>query len=356
MPALAAIAFLAGLSGFGDFCQAAVAVHIDLTGDIVDNDPRITSSDALISGKFKKYRKTLARSGRRIVLDYEAPAWNSGVSFEEKRSVVHQLGLLWGASKVKLTDASASPDAAAARPPDKAMAQAARKIGGKLASSAIASPQLFYDGGAAGRGGAAGPALKNQAAHSQKKIAYRYEKKAPTYNLARAVVPAPRQWAGLPEIKIAGIIYNETANLLAKADDKSSEKQLYEARKMIALIADKRKGHGVARPARPSKAELRDQKTAMVWENVNEAATAAVSDMIRGKDCMDCRNFVMWPSDDPPAVAMKKPAKDPRMAADWPYDASDKISKVYGPFRNPTKVGDVPVGSNIYVFVYCGVR
>ena len=40
------------------------------------------------------------------------------------------------------------------------------------------------------------------------------------------------------------------------------------------------------------------------------------------------------------------------MQKDWPYDYKKNITAAYGPFRVPIKVGDVPAGSNIYIFFY----
>lgn len=52
-------------------------------------------------------------------------------------------------------------------------------------------------------------------------------------------------------------------------------------------------------------------------------------------------HFVMWSSDNG-----KTP--NPGIKDNWPYKTT--VTKVFGPFSNPKKVGDVPAGNNIYVF------
>jgi hypothetical protein len=54
-------------------------------------------------------------------------------------------------------------------------------------------------------------------------------------------------------------------------------------------------------------------------------------------------HFVIWSSNDG-----KRP--NPGIADKWPYHST--VTKVFGPFTNPKKVGDVPAGTNIYIFGY----
>jgi hypothetical protein len=78
------------------------------------------------------------------------------------------------------------------------------------------------------------------------------------------------------------------------------------------------------------------------WAGCKTAADNAQND-----DVGDCKNFVIWYSDD----NGKTPSHEPKEIPDsWPYDQADKITKSWGAY----KVNELN-GSNIYVFKYCGV-
>lgn len=147
----------------------------------------------------------------------------------------------------------------------------------------------------------------------------------------------------MDERRVAGIVYNETSGLRAGG---AGEGVLSDAREKIAQIVIKRGGQGVAAPKIPNAQELRYPPARAAWDDSLAAARRAA-----GQDCGDCRHFVLWPSSDG-----QSPTENPRMRAGWPYTEASKIGHRYGPFQVPVKVGDVPVGDSIYIFVYCGVR
>ncbi len=154
-------------------------------------------------------------------------------------------------------------------------------------------------------------------------------------------------------LKVPGIIYNETSGVYPALKDDlkpngiahwdfDSREQLNKARQKIALIAnDGRKK--MASPFIPNERSLsangREQ-----WKDC-----MSVAGLVEGQKCSD-EHFVIWPSTDG-----KFPTDNPRITAKWPYDHQDKIHDIYGPFRVPVQVGDVPAGDNIYIFFYKGV-
>ncbi len=148
------------------------------------------------------------------------------------------------------------------------------------------------------------------------------------------------RWEFHPAIErttCAGHVFAETASLSGTPD------KLKEARRFIAGVACKRCGDGIAPAKFPSETDLQNPHVKEVWELCQAACKDAESD-----DVKECKNFVIWYSDD----AGQSPSKSPsRMGADWPYDHSDKITASYGPFKNPIE----PKGENIFVFKYCGV-
>ncbi len=162
-----------------------------------------------------------------------------------------------------------------------------------------------------------------------------------------------RTKAELAKIKrIAGIVYNETSGVypallankaaaMANWDSKSSA-LLHTARVAIAKVAYRGK-YSVAPSVVPNPKKLTPPGKAQ-WEDCEAAADEAF-----GSKSDD--HFVIWPSDDG-----LSPAPKPALQEKWPYDEAGKIARRYGPFRVPAKVGDVPAGSNIYLFFYVGVK
>jgi hypothetical protein len=147
--------------------------------------------------------------------------------------------------------------------------------------------------------------------------------------------------------KIAGIVYSETGGIypaLSKGATEGgvtnwnpdSRKSLNKAREKIAEVANSGE-NSVAPPVYP---KPKTPAAKAQWKDCQDAAKAA-----KGKT--SDYKFCIWPSDDG-----KVPTQTPRLPPKWPYDYSKNIQERYGPFRVPTKVGDVPAGNNIYIFFY----
>jgi RHS repeat-associated protein len=154
---------------------------------------------------------------------------------------------------------------------------------------------------------------------------------------------------------VAGVVYNETSGIYPALKpktnpggvqnwDPASRNQLNEAREKIAEIANAgEKPLAAADMQDPSK--LTPVEKAQ-WNDCENAAKSADSKKLPKE------NVFIWPSSDG-----KTPTHNPELkTADWPYTQSDKIDSVYGPFRVPVKVGDVPAGNNIYIFFYKNVK
>jgi hypothetical protein len=149
------------------------------------------------------------------------------------------------------------------------------------------------------------------------------------YNELSALAP-------ISEETCAGIVFNETSSLRPTS--------LPAARRFIASVAYKRKGHGMASPKKPTDNELANPIVKAIWGDCQKAAKESSAD-----DPGSCINFVIWPSAD----NGKTPVQDPKIGAGWPYDYKSKDS--FGPFKNPARTGDVPVSEKVYVFKYCDV-
>lgn len=151
-------------------------------------------------------------------------------------------------------------------------------------------------------------------------------------------------------LRIPGIVYNETSGVYPALKtglkprgimhwDDDSREQLNKARLKMAMIAnDGRKK--MAHPFVPQELKLSVHGKAQ-WDDCK--SVAILSDGIKSSD----EHFVIWPSEDG-----KHPLENPRIKAKWPYEYKDNIHEVYGPFRIPVQVGDVPAGDNIYIFFY----
>lgn len=351
-------------AGAAVFCRAAeVVIEIRIPADIKNKNSVLNNSDNLVARRLENLASV--RTG--AVLNYKGSGWAAGVAAAERQAMLRELRLLWGKDNVRIESVRAKAEASDGTAPPPRKIKRTQDRNAKTFQAAVSNAGRFYDGGGS-RGAEA--AVVDGRARARVQSPAPPEKIIPAAGFHPKPVPlppkSPRKGGGLPKQKIAGIIFNETAELrpllkdprapaVESNYDPVSAKGLHEARKMIALIADKRKGRGVAAPVVLGKNDLKNPVVAMVWKN----SMAAVEASHESKDTIDgksCRHFVMWPSDDSPLSLKKRPAYDPRIGADWPYSGADKIKKVFGPFRNPTGSGDVPTGNNIYLFVYCGLR
>lgn len=367
-PRLAAVfgLFFSTVPSGAIFCRAAeVVIEIRVPADIKNKSSLLNNSDNLVARRVENLSATRAGG----VLSYKGTGWATGVTSGDQKEMLSQLHVLWGKDNVNVKNASAAPEKPRGKKPSPRKMKIVQNQNKKTFQAAAVDPGKFYDGG--GFGGAQAVVVDGRLASRVRTRADSSSKKSiPVAGFRSKSVPALAQdgpkRGSLPKQKIAAIIYNETAELrpllkdprapaVESNYDPASAKGLHEARKMIAMIANKRKGRGVAAPVVLGKNDLKNPVVAMVWKNSMAAASAPME----GKDSIDgkiCNHFVMWPADDSPLSLRKRPAYDPRIGADWPYTGADKIKKVFGPFRNPTGSGDVPTGSNIYLFVYCGLK
>lgn len=175
-----------------------------------------------------------------------------------------------------------------------------------------------------------------------------------TYALAPTLVAA----AAISEETCAGIVFGETSVLSGNGSDGPTV--LASARQMIAAVAYKRNGQGVARPVIPTAADLTNPNTKRIWERCQAAALAAKAD-----DVKTCKHFVVWYSDD----KGKTPSTSPKMDATWPYTEAAKITTSFGPLSSPIsplEISRFPANqlddfvttagaTNLYVMQYCGV-
>ena len=143
------------------------------------------------------------------------------------------------------------------------------------------------------------------------------------------------------EKRLIGIVYNESSGLRAMTDEAKAQMKL--ARAFMAGVA--LKNPKVATPYHPGTEELKYPPAKYAYEGAKAAATSAAEQCKSNTE----RHFFIWTSKD-------GLFPDPRTGgATWPYDYKDRITARFGPFSNPKKGGDVPVGTNIYIFGYTGV-
>ncbi len=139
------------------------------------------------------------------------------------------------------------------------------------------------------------------------------------------------QWGLLTAVEIAQRVFRETAGLRPRRSDPNSEDMLYEARRRIAGIADKY-------PKRVGQPMIPDLNNPIESRVFNQALCAANNKI----DPEKTKHFVIWRSAD-------GLTPDTGIRDQWPYTETDKITLIYGPFRN-TK------GPDVYIFFYTGVR
>jgi hypothetical protein len=114
--------------------------------------------------------------------------------------------------------------------------------------------------------------------------------------------------------------------------DKESEQELKTAREKVAGVAS-RDPDRVGDPLQP---DLKNPHAKDVYDQCKDAVQ-------NKRDPGTEDHFVIWTS-----KGGKTP--DPGMAASWPYQQTDKISNVYGPFRN-----NATGGNDTYIIFYDNV-
>ena len=153
---------------------------------------------------------------------------------------------------------------------------------------------------------------------------------------------------------LAEIIWNETSGIYPQYNptgqqnytnyNAGSQAELNAAREQLGIIVSENPMHaGPAHPPGP-KAPPWAQKE---WR-YTLAAAAKANKFLRGvppgTKSGPMPQFFMWPSNN------GKAPNPGHKGNPWPYQRQP--SGVYGPFRIPVQVGDVPKGNNIYIFVY----
>ena len=331
--------------------EAAVTVQVIVAKDAPSRDARIDTTNALMKDLLEDCRQGFFDYPKNFVLKYDAAGW--GV---HKQKAIDALNSMWGKANVLVQESSASVEAAARRHPSLTAVKIAE--GRAQVAAAVVAPAKVFDGSANRAvpvfvGGVPAVVPKPKAVPLVKKT------EPETSRAAAPNLPPPP--GTIPVEKLAAIIYGEVSTMRPLWNDPdgpratsnyqpASELQLRQARRVMVLIADKRNGHGVAPPVTPDATERKNTGVAYAWKESIDAATNEKTDRKLAREYAGCRHFVTWPSDD--GII---PTRSPRITDSWPYRCSSKIKSVFGPFRNPIKVGDVPKGDNIYTFVYCRV-
>lgn len=359
MAGIVVVAVLFGLAGVASPAQAVVSVEIQIPKEFKDREAVIAKSDDLTSKYLANSRKSLAAP----FLKYEAVGWSPQADGNDylKSAMVHQLKKWWGEANVRVSDSKK-----AAPLPNKPAAAALKNAPAKLAAEGakvIATPGPVFDGSASGEGTV--PVVEGiyekqtSAIAAKNKIETKAPAKAAGFQ-AKAVPAAAK--TNLPTLDLSRIVYGEASAFrpllkngagTATPDnyDPDSVAELAAAFKAIGVVADLNGGSNTAAPVVLSSSELEVPAVKYWWGKINEAVAGIDAKMRKEYQDKKCEHFVMGPAEDPSA-AKKTPAKG--IASSWPYDYSRKIEYVFGPFRKPAGKGDVPLGDDIYVFVYCG--
>ncbi len=341
-------------------CRAAVTVVVTIDKNVANRDARIDRTDAWMKSRLPDSSRGFFTYPEVCKLKYDFPDWAG-----KREEVQTQLKNWWGKDNVEEIISLMSVTAAARLHPSFPKDSLTHEISG--IRSALTAPGKTFDGSGITQNTAHTPvAMPAAPAASTKASALKAAttgKPRPKIQPKAPPPPAdPQQQGTISQEKIAQIVFGEGSSLrplwkdpqgprAISNYDPASLAQLRQARRAMALIADKRDGRGVAPPIRPRAVDLKNVGTDFSWQEARTAASAAKADASLTKTYLGCRHFVTWPSDDG-----KTPTKDPSMAGHWPYASFDKIRFAYGPFRNPQRGGDVPAGDNIYTFVFCGVK
>jgi hypothetical protein len=150
---------------------------------------------------------------------------------------------------------------------------------------------------------------------------------APTFFLPAVVTPQNCPIVHTPA-EAAAIVYNEVGAL--RATTTQSATQLQAAKNFMAGVTLKNSNVATSTLSRPTNLSSGGYMTA--------GQLALQQCQINPE-----RQFVIWPSNN-------GRTPNPGINAQWPYASAP--TKVFGPFYLPVQVGDVPAGTNIYVFGY----